>query len=117
MKKTPLMIAFVGAILTGLAHADDLGWRYRGIDVIDTPTAEVVDHYGYNVTFRFGQDGNLQTKTAFGVLPRLNLGFGLDGEKVIGTQNGRLNKPTIIFKFRIFDGKGVIPAFAMGYDG
>jgi hypothetical protein len=101
----------------GLAQADDLSWRYRGIEVIDTPTAEVVDHYGYNVNFRFGQDGNLQTKTSFGVLNRLSLGFGLDGEKVIGTENSRLNKPTINVKFRIFDGRGVVPALALGFDG
>lgn len=97
--------------------ADDLSWHYRGIEVIDTPTAEVVDHYGYNVGFRFGQDGNLQAKTTFGVLPRLNLGFGLDGEKIIGTENSRLNKPTINVRFRVFDGKGFVPALALGYDG
>lgn len=105
------------ATLAGTVAAEDLAWRYRSIEVIDTPTADVVDHYGYYVSFRFGQDGNLQTKTAFGLLPRLNLGFGLDGERVLGTEKGRLNKPTINLKFRFFDGTGIIPAFAMGYDG
>jgi hypothetical protein len=98
-------------------ETSETAWRYRAIEVIDTPTAEVVDHYGYLVSFRFGKDGNLQNKSIFGVFPRLNLGFGLDGENVIGTGDTRLNKPTINVKFRLFDGKGILPAFALGYDG
>lgn len=87
------------------------------VDVIDTPTADVVDHYGYNVSFRFGKEGNIQNKSLFGLFPRLNMGFGLDGEKIIGTDNARLNKPTINIKFRLFDGKDVVPALALGFDG
>src|SRR5690348_16454540 len=82
----------------------------QGPEVIDIPTAEVIDHYGYHVNFRFGKDGDLQSKTMFGVFPRLNIGFGLDGEHVLGTGNSRLNKPSINVKFRLFDGVGVIPA-------
>lgn len=116
MKKSSLLL-ITALSLSASLRAADLSWHPHNIEVIDTPTAEVVDHYGYQVSFRFGQDGNIQTKTMFGVLPRLNLGFSLDGEKIIGTENGRLNKPTIDVKFRLFDGKGIIPAFAMGYDG
>jgi hypothetical protein len=90
--------------------------RARDINVIDVPTAEVVDHYGYNVAFRFGREGALQTKTAFGVLPRLNLGFGLDAEQVIGRGDSRMNKPTLNVKFRLFDGRRALPALAIGFD-
>ncbi len=87
------------------------------IEIIDVPTSDVVDHYGYYVSFRFGSDGDIQNKTIFGVFPRLNIGFGLDGEKILGTDDARLNKPTINMKLRAFDGSGLIPAFAIGYDG
>ena len=97
-------------------RADEAMWRNREIEVIDIPTAEVVDHYGYNVVFRFGRDGALQNKTAFGVFPRLNLGFGLDAERVIGTGDARLNKPTLNVKFRLFDGRAALPALAIGFD-
>lgn len=91
---------------------------YAGtIQIVDAPTADVVPHYGYNVNFRFGKEGALQSKTAFGVFPRLNLGFGLDGERVLGTEDARMNKPTINVKFRLFDGKKVLPAIALGFDG
>ena len=86
------------------------------IEIVDVPTAAVVDHYGYHTSFRFGKEGNIQNKSIFGVFPRLNIGFGLDGEKIIGTENSRLNKPTINIKFRPFDGQGVIPAIALGFD-
>jgi hypothetical protein len=102
--------------LTSLQSAEKKVFS-RSIEVIDIPTADVVDHYGYHVSFRFGKEGNLQTKTSFGVFPRLNLGFGLDGERVIGTESSRLNKPTINVKFRLFDGKHNLPALAMGFDG
>lgn len=97
--------------------ADDQLVRARDINVIDIPTAEVVDHYAYNVAFRFGREGNLQTKPSFGVLPRLNLGFGLDAEKVLGREDARMNKPTLNVKFRLFDGRRALPALAIGFDG
>ncbi len=97
--------------------AKESSWRGRSIDVIDTPTADVVDHYGYNVGFRFGREGNLQAKTAFGVFPRLNIGFGLDGDNVIGVGDPDANPPTINVKLRVFDGKKALPALAIGYDG
>lgn len=98
------------------AHSQTTTWQPAMIEIVDVPTADVVDHYGYNVSFRFGKDGRLQSKTAFGIFPRLNLGFGFDAERVIGTGNGRLNNPTLNVKFRLFDGKRALPALAIGFD-
>lgn len=112
-----LFLACLAVSAMALGADDGMNWRYRDVEVIDTPTADVVDHYGYNVSFRFAKEGSLQTKTLFGVFPRLNLGFGLDAERVIGTEDARMNKPTINVKFRLFDGKKALPALALGYDG
>lgn len=117
MRKGYQLIAIIFTSLATAYGAPVEAWKSRDIQVIDIPTAEVVDHYGYNVSFRFGSDGALQTKTAFGVFPRLNLGFGLDGERVLGTEDARLNQPTINMKFRLFDGRKNLPAIAIGYDG
>jgi hypothetical protein len=86
-------------------------------DLIDVPTADVVDHYGAGISFRFYSDGGLLAKTAFGVFPRLNVGFGLDTEKFIGSRATDLNRPTLNVKWRIFDGQRSLPALALGYDG
>lgn len=116
LRKLILFQLLIFGFATGL-WSEEVTPRSRSIEVIDVPTADVVDHYGFFVNFRFGSEGALQCKTAFGVFPRLNLGFGLDGEHVIGTEDARLNKPTINVKFRLFDGKGFLPALAIGYDG
>ncbi len=112
-----ILAATLGALPSiGLGREDAPIQGGRLLEVIDIPTADVLDHYGYGVSFRFGKDGNLQTKTAFGVFPRLNLGFGLDGERVLGTEDARLNKPTLNVKLRIFDGRMGLPALAIGFD-
>jgi hypothetical protein len=87
------------------------------VELIDIPTAEVVDHYAANSSFRFYRDGGLLTKASFGVFPRLNVGFGLDAERFIGDRHVHLNRPTLNMKFRFFDGQRNLPAFALGYDG
>lgn len=100
------------SILAGTARAGA-----PTVELIDIPTAEAVDHYGYHASFRFYSQGGLLAKTAFGVLPRLNIGFGLDTESFIGSQTPDLNRPTLNVKFRFFDGKREMPALALGYDG
>jgi hypothetical protein len=87
------------------------------VELIDVPTAEAVDHYGAYTSFRFYTGGGVLTKAAFGVFDRLNIGFGLDTERFIGSQNVHLNRPTLNMKFRFYDGQRNIPALAIGYDG
>lgn len=87
------------------------------VELIDIPTAEVADHYAADVSFRFYTAGGVLTKMAFGVFPRLNVGFGLDTEKFIGNQSADLNRPTLNMKLRAYDGGRNMPALALGYDG
>ncbi|HRY29477.1 MAG TPA: hypothetical protein P5079_05490 [Elusimicrobiota bacterium] len=102
---------FVFAALPLRAESGLVTW------LVDTPTAEIVDHYGYNLGFRLYSGGGVLTKGTFGVFPRLNVGFGLDAEKFIGADTVDLNPPTLNAKFRLFDGKRYLPALALGYDG
>jgi len=110
---------FLVLFITGrnAQSAETTTWQPGIVEIIDIPTADLVDHYGYNVSFRFFKEGGIQTKILFGVFPRLNLGFGMDAERVIGVGDSRLNKPTINVKLRIFDGQRAIPAIAIGFDG
>lgn len=86
-------------------------------ELIDIPTAEALDHYGYSASFRFYTGGGLMTKATFGVFPRLNVGFGLDAERFIGNESVDVNAPTLNARFRFFDGQRNLPALALGYDG
>ncbi|HOX24014.1 MAG TPA: hypothetical protein PLL10_11150, partial [Elusimicrobiales bacterium] len=54
-------------------------------ELIDTPTAEVLDYYGLLVRTRFMSDGGVLTGVGFGVLNRLNLGASATVDKMIGT--------------------------------
>ncbi len=85
--------------------------------LIDTPTADVVDHYAFETSFRFYSEGGVLSKAVFGVFPRLNIGFGLDTEHYIGTAPVDMNRPTLNVKLHFFDGKRELPALAVGYDG
>jgi hypothetical protein len=104
--------ALIAAVLSVQARAAALL-----TELIDIPTADAVDHYGYNATFRFYTGGGVLSKTAFGVFPRLNIGFGLDMEELIGSDTVDVNRPTLNVKFRFFDGTRQLPALALGYDG
>jgi len=84
-------------------------------DLIDVPTADVADHYGYDLNFRFYTGGGVLTKTAFGVLPRLTIGFGLDAQQLIGANTVDMNRPTLNMKWRFFDSKRNLPAVALGF--
>jgi hypothetical protein len=86
-------------------------------ELVDVPTAEVVDHYGFMTTFRFYTGGGVLSRAHFGVLPRLNVGFGLDAEHFVGGETIDLNRPTLNVRFRFFDGRRSLPALALGYDG
>ncbi|MBP9127208.1 MAG: hypothetical protein KBG07_00385 [Elusimicrobia bacterium] len=107
-------IGFI-AILVGA-----MGWARAGapvVELIDVPTAEILDRYGFNTSFRFYSDGGMLAKTYFGVFPRLNVGFGLDAEGFVGDEAVGLNKPTLNVRFRFYDGQRNLPALALGYDG
>lgn len=105
---------WLGVVLLG----GRLTWAGSPVpEIIDVPTADVIDTYGYQVGFRFYSNGGLLSKPTFGVFPRLNIGFGLDVERVIGNQSADLNRPTLNAKFRFFDGSRALPSLALGYDG
>ncbi|NLO91346.1 MAG: hypothetical protein GX410_05075 [Elusimicrobia bacterium] len=87
-------------------------------ELIDTPTAEVLDYYGLQVKTRFLRDGGVLAGLNFGVLNRLNLGASATVDKMIGTDDPmRLLRPEIQAKFRFYDGGKMLPAFSLGYDG
>lgn len=87
------------------------------MELIDVPTAEVLDRYGFDSTFRFYSGGGMLAKTHFGVFPRLNVGFGLDADGFVGSEAVDVHKPTLNVRFRFFDGQRNLPALALGYDG
>lgn len=87
------------------------------VEMIDIPTAGILDYYGFQVKTRFYSGGGVLGALNFGVLERLNLGAAMTVDKLIGSDSGiKMRQPEIQVKFRFYDGGYYIPAAAVGYD-
>lgn len=88
------------------------------IELIDIPTAGILDYYGFLVKTRAFSNGGVLTGLNFGVLERLNLGASMIIDKLVGSGSPvKLVRPEIQVKFRCYDGGYYLPALALGYDG
>jgi hypothetical protein len=88
------------------------------VEMIDIPTAGILDYYGFQVKTRFYSGGGVLGALNFGVLERLNLGAAMTVDRLVGSDSGiKMRRPEIQVKFRFFDGGYYIPAAAVGYDG
>jgi len=88
-------------------------------EVIDSPTADVVEYSHYNLGFRLYGGGGVLAKMVFGVFKPINIGMSWDINQMIGPGSARIDTrpPTIFFKARVFAGGMMLPAVAVGYDG
>lgn len=120
MKKINAVLA-----LLLLAAAPALAGKDKGegvvlpdVELIDVPTAGILDYYGFMVKTRAYSGGGVIGGLNFGVQERLNLGASMAVDKFIGSEAGvKMRRPEIQVKFRFFDGGYYIPALALGYDG
>lgn len=87
------------------------------IDLIDSPTTNVIDYGAVRMNFRLYSNGGLLSHLSFGVFRRLNIGGSWDNEEVIGSNTPKTNAPTLNVKLRVYDGDPVLPSVAIGYDG
>lgn len=85
-------------------------------EIIDIPTANVIDHRGYLTTFKFFGDGSTMACASFGIY-NLNVGFNWQWEYLLGSQSVDYLPPTIILKLKVFQGGQKLPAISLGYDG
>src|SRR4029077_4186634 len=86
------------------------------IESVDIPTAEILDPMTYALTFRFYDQGGLMSRFILGPLKRVNLGISFDAQRVIGSGDPHMIRPSVFFKVRFFDGNDYLPALALGYD-
>lgn len=87
-------------------------------ELIDIPTAAILDYGGYSSRTRFFSNGGVMEWLGFGVFQRLNIGASMNIDRLIGTATPvQLTRPDLQVKFRFFDGDRVIPAAVLGFDG
>jgi len=86
------------------------------VEVVDIPTADIIDPSTYALNFRFYDAGGIVSRLIIGPLKRVNLGITFDAQGVVGSQDPHMVRPSVYFKLRAFDGTDVLPALALGYD-
>lgn len=86
-------------------------------ELIDIPTAEVVDYGTFWLNFRLHDNGGVASRGVFGVVRRLNFGGSWDIDELIGLGTIKIRAPQFYLKVRAFDGNRYFPALALGYDG
>lgn len=88
------------------------------VEMIDVPTAGILDYYGFMFKTRFYSAGGVLGALNFGVLERLNLGASMSVDRLVGSDSPiKMRRPEIQVRFRFYDGGYYIPALALGYDG
>jgi len=96
-------------LLTGLLYG-------QAVELIDLPTAEVVDAHCYNTNFRLYKGGGILVRANFGIGERVSVGISFNTPNFISAGKIDLQEPVLQFKFRFYDGAENIPALAFGYD-
>jgi len=112
MRKFAVVVFSVLVFVAGVAQSKE-----NAIDLIDVPTAGILDYGSYNVNFRLFSDGGVLSRLNFGVFKVVNLGFAWEIQKLIGAQDPSVAPPSLYLKVRPFSGTMSMPSFAFGYDG
>lgn len=95
-----------------------LGLLQPDTDLIDVPTANVLDYGSLGSRTRFFSNGGVMEWLSFGVFRNLHIGASLNADRLLGTATPiQLTRPDLQLKFRFYDGDPAIPAFAVGFDG
>jgi hypothetical protein len=124
MKRLNIALVLLLAPMVALAEKDkdkdkskDEAVVLPDVEMIDIPTAGILDYYGFQVKTRFYTDGGVLGGLNFGVLERVNLGASMAVDRLVGSDTPvKMRKPEMQLKFRFYDGGYYIPAAAVGYD-
>ena len=118
MKLKFLLLAVLFAALplsSWAAEGDPISMETQ---LVDVPTAQVLDRYQASFLTRAYAHGSLMETIEFGVFPRVNLGVSFAVHELIGSSSSiKVLSPDFQAKWKIFDGNLYLPAIAIGYDG
>jgi len=89
------------------------------INLIDTPTASVLNKNSYNLNFRFYQEGGVLVQGTAGLTEKLTVGASYGGVGIVGTGPIKSNpEPAFSLKYKLGEEGGNLPfALSVGFDG
>lgn len=119
VRRVPLVIALLWAVFPAYAQVDAVDQLESNdpLDLIDSPTAKILDHGAYDMTLKLYSGGGVLSGIRVGLLDRIMFGFTFGGLKVLGTGEPDWN-PRVEFEFRgkLFDESYLGPAVAIGFN-
>ncbi len=84
--------------------------------IIYIPSGECLNYGEYNMSFRVYNSGGMLTRSVFGVIQGMNVGFSWDIAGLIGSETVHGRDPELYLKLDIFRESDLMPAVALGYD-
>ncbi len=95
---------------------EDAKYEYR--QLIDMPTAGVIQKGSYGLSTELLPYGTLIVKLEAGIIENLSIGLSYGGSNIIGSGDINWYKfpPGVNLRFRLFDESLVIPALTLGFD-
>ncbi|MBU3955137.1 hypothetical protein KJ633_01615 [bacterium] len=114
MKKNLFLIVVAAlAVLGNPQFVDGAGNSER---IIYIPNGECLNYGEYNMSFRVYNSGGMMTRSVFGVMQGMNVGFSWDIANLIGSETIHGRDPELYLKLDIFRESALMPAMALGYD-
>jgi len=88
-------------------------------DLIDIPTAKILEKNHYQIEFRFYQEGGLLVRATTGLTENFTIGASYGGKGVIGQETPVGNpQPAFSLKYKLGEQGKDLPFFwVVGYDG
>lgn len=106
-------------VCMGVAVLSTSGLSQTDINLIDTPTSNVLGKGEYYVNFCFYQQGGLLIKSSAGLTEKLTIGASYGGIGVVGTNPIKGNpEPAFSLKYKLGEeGENLPFAISAGYEG
>jgi len=113
--KNKLFLAVVAALIfLGVPQRGECAGNPERLIYI--PSGECLNYGEYNMSFRVYNFGGMLTRSVFGVLQGMNVGFSWDLANLIGSETIHGRDPELYLKLDLFRESALMPAIALGYD-
>jgi len=114
MKNKLFLGSFIALMFLGAPQSSDAAGNSERIIYI--PSGECLNYGEYNMSFRVYNYGGMLTRSVFGVLQGMNVGFSWDIANLIGSETVHGRDPALYLKLDLFRESVLMPAMALGYD-
>ncbi|MDP3831276.1 MAG: hypothetical protein Q8Q47_08395 [Ignavibacteriaceae bacterium] len=111
-----LFTLLITSFIYGQGSAGE-GAKFEYRNLIDLPTAGILQKGNVSVTSDLMAAGVLISKIEVGTFENISFGISYGGSNLIGTGMPKWNKlPAVNFRFRMFDESISYPTFTLGFD-